>query len=414
MTYQDYRGYEITGASDGALSVFESALARSLSWRTGVEELLEEALRESPGFTMAQIMRAYAYLASRDPKRVVLARPILSHLKTHTANTRERMHLAAIAAGLADDYEGAKAVLGNLLREFPKDVLALQIAHAFDYATGDSQSLSRRVPEVLPSWSVEVPGYHAVMAMHGFGLVEAGEYDRAAEVAQSALDLNERDARAYHVLAHVHEMSGDGFFGLRWLHEHGKQWGEQTVVATHMWWHLALLHLAEGAHDDALNIYDKRIRGNGSNEIADLIDASALLWRLGLRGVDAHARWVELAAAWFDHVMDGFCTFNDIHAMLALVGAQDWAQAERLESELSRKQSLSSRHAQTTREIGLPACRAIMAYGRGDYARTIELLSRLPVSGQIMGGSHAQRDILYLTLLDAIARVRRPELRVAA
>ena len=54
------------------------------------------------------------------------------------ANERERGHLAAIAAKLGDDYERAKALLGELLRLHPRDALALQVAHSFDYVPGIS------------------------------------------------------------------------------------------------------------------------------------------------------------------------------------------------------------------------------------------------------------------------------------
>ena len=55
-----------------------------------------------------------------------------------------------------------------------------------------------------------------------------------------------------------------------------------------------------------------------------------------------------------------------------------------------------------------------IALGRGNYARCIELLSTLPPRAHRIGGSHAQRDVLYLTLLSAVERLRRPRLRVAA
>ena len=91
---------------------------------------------------------------------------------------------------------------------------------------------------------------------------------------------------------------------------------------------------------------------------ADLIDAAALLWRIQLRGGDAGPRWTELAAAWAPHIEDGFCSFNDLHAMLAFVGARDWHRAQRLESTLARSQSLPTRHGATTRRLGLrPAAR---------------------------------------------------------
>jgi hypothetical protein len=147
-----------------------------------------------------------------------------------------------------------------------------------------------------------------------------------------------------------------------------------------------------------------------------MIDAAALLWRIELQGGDVGARWDELVCAWAPHVADGFCTFNDLHAMIAFVGARNWPLAQRLECELAQRQSQRTRHGATTRLIGLPACRALIAFGRGDYASATSLLASLPALAHRIGGSHAQRDLLHLTL-GAVPRVHWPtvpRLRTAA
>ncbi|MDB5950198.1 MAG: Peptidylprolyl isomerase [Massilia sp.] len=406
----DARGYAMSGASPAAIDAWELALANYLGWRSGAEIALSRALQEAPGFVMARVLQAYILLCSRDPRRVQAARPVLAGAATLPANERERMHLAAIGATLGDDYEHAMALLGNLLRRYPRDALALQVAHAFDYITGNVVRLRQRVAAVLPSWSRGLPGYHAVLAMHAFGLVESGEYDLAEETAGAALELSaapsESDARAHHVMAHVFEMTKRPAEGVRWMNGHRGGWGVDTVVATHCWWHLGLFHLTLRDLDGALAIYDGRIRAAGA--IADLIDASALLWRVQLLGGAAGARWSELAAAWAPHVDDGFCSFNDLHAMLAFVGARDWDSASRLERELATRQSLPTRHGETTRQIGLPACRALIAFGQGNDTLALALLAGLPALAHHFGGSHAQRDVLHMTMLAAIERLRRP------
>ena len=61
-----------------------------------------------------------------------------------------------------------------------------------------------------------------------------------------------------------------------------------------------------------------------------------------------------------------------------------------------------------TRLVGLPASRAILAFGRKDYVAAETLLRALPPVAHRIGGSHAQRDILQLTR--AAAAQRRPRL----
>jgi tetratricopeptide (TPR) repeat protein len=286
-------------------------------------------------------------------------------------------------------------------------VLALQVAHALDYVTGDLARLGDRLPRALPAWSQALPGYHAVLAMHAFGLEECGEYQRAGDLAQQALALEPFDARAHHVLAHVFEMTNRPEAGLRGMHRHVEYWAVETVVATHCWWHMALFHLAEGQLEQALALYDHRVRNGHSTAVSDMIDAAALLWRIHLRGGEVGGRWRELASAWGAHIGDGFCSFNDVHAMVSFVGAGDWDRARHLEGEVARRYAHRTRYGNTTRQVGLTACRGLEAFGRGDYPRAIALLASLPAQAHRIGGSQAQRDLLTLTLSRAAEHARR-------
>ena len=304
---------------------------------------------------MGHVLQAYLLLCSRDMQSVLSARPVLERIADLPANERERMHLGTIAAALADDYEGVKSRLGHLLRLHPRDAVALQVAHAFDYLTGDLERMGERVAEVRPAWSSDLPGYHAVLAMHVFSLEECGHYELAEEAARAALALNAADARAHHVMAHVFEMTERPDAGARWMNDHSVGWAIDTVVATHCWWHQALFHLGQGLSASALAVYDQRIRASNSSQIADLIDAGALLWRIHLRGGDCEARWAELAAAWIPHIDDGFYSFSDVYAMLAFVGARDWNSAQSLELALASRQFLPTRHGAVTRLLGLSA-----------------------------------------------------------
>lgn len=191
------------------------------------------------------------------------------------------------------------------------------------------------------------------------------------------------------------------------MNEHLDGWNADSVAATHCWWHLALFHLSLGEIDRALALYDQQIRDGHSTAIADLIDASALLWRIALRGGDPDERWTELAAAWAPHIDDAFCSFSDLHAMLAFVGARDWDQARRLERALAKAQLLSTRHGETTQLLGLPACRALIEFGRENDALALTLFESLPPHAYRLGGSHAQRDVLQLTRMQAIESTRR-------
>jgi hypothetical protein len=413
MTLKDQRGYEISGASPADGDAFEQVLKLHLSWQCGAEAGLQRLIAEAPRFTMAHVLEAYLGICGRDVARVQRARLAVARVGEMPANHRESLHVAAIRAALDDDFATFGSCLQGLIVRYPRDLLALQVTHAIDYLTGDIAAMQARIAAVLPNWSEAVPGFHAVLAMHAFSLVEASRYEEATDRGLHALSLTPGDVRAHHALVHVCEMKGDPLGGDRLMRERHAFWAD-SVAETHCWWHWALFHLDRSGVTDALVMYDERFRQKRSLELADLIDSSALLWRLALLGVDAGFRWSELANAWMPHIDDSYCTFNDMHAMVALVGAEEWRSAARLESGLLRSRMQGTRYGETTRLVGLPVCRAILAFGKGHYARATELFSTVPTTARRMGGSQAQRDLLYLTLMEAIRRLRRPAAGVAA
>ncbi len=56
------------------------------------------------------------------------------------------------------------------------------------------------------------------------------------------------------------------------------------------------------------------------------------------------------------------------------------------------------------RIVGLPIVRAVEAFGRERYGETLELLMPVRYRAHAFGGSHAQRDIVHRTLLEATLR----------
>jgi hypothetical protein len=313
-------------------------------------------------------------------------------------NRRERAHAAALAAGLDGDLARVCAIHDQILAEEPGDALALWVACLMDYYVGNSDALRTRSGRVLARLSPDTPGYHAVLSMHAFGLEECGDYGAAEDVALRALELEPRDLRAQHALLHVYEMLGRPEQGLRRAAGHAANWTH------HMWWHLGLFLLTLDRPHAALAIGDAKL---GGDSLAELIDASALLWRLRLAHVDVGPRFASLARRWTAHAEDAHCAFNDLHAMMAFAGAERWDLADRLLAAQERRlHHRRGANHDMTRLVGYPACRALYAFARNDLRTAEALLRSLPPVAHRIGGSHAQRDVLTLTR--AAAATRRP------
>jgi tetratricopeptide (TPR) repeat protein len=399
----DARGCRVTGASVAALEAHERALGGFLAWTGDSRAEALRAIDQSPAFTMGHVLEAQLHLCSRDPGDFQAARTRLEHIRRLPQNARERMHVAAIDMALEGDYGRARELLACIVEQYPRDLLALAVSHSYDYLLGDTRDLRARVAAALPAWSRADAGYHGVLAMHAFGLEECGDYGRAEDAAYAALELEPGSLRAHHARSHVLEMQGRAAEGLRWMEERVRHWNKAGAAATHVWWHLALHHLELGDARTALRIFDRRLVA-GTPGVSELIDASALLWRLELREGDYAARWSRLSDAWAPHAQDAFCAFNDMHAMFAFVGAGRRDLQRRLLRAQRRRLRQGGTNAGMLRSVGLPASEALAAFGRGDYARAAAQLGRLPEVSHRLGGSHAQRGLLGLTQRAALNR----------
>jgi hypothetical protein len=61
-------------------------------------------------------------------------------------------------------------------------------------------------------------------------------------------------------------------------------------------------------------------------------------------------------------------------------------------------------NAAMTREVGLPLAEGLAAFARGRYADAIAAIEPIRDHAHRFGGSHAQRDLLTLTLIEAALR----------
>jgi hypothetical protein len=130
-----------------------------------------------------------------------------------------------------------------------------------------------------------------------------------------------------------------------------------------------------------------------------------LLWRLQLRGIDVGTRWQALAQRWTAVSDAGNYAFNDLHAMMAFVGAGRGDDAVRLLATQERAALVAEGdNIQFLRDVGYDATRAIHAFGSGRYGEAVRLLRPLRSYAHRFGGSHAQRDVIDLTLVEAAVR----------
>ncbi len=402
MKLTDVRGLPVSTQSAAALEHYELAAEQTHGHFGDPQASIDEALAEDPDFAAAHALRADLAVMSSEQGALPLIQESVDALERigTRATAREQAHVAAARAWLEGRFELAAYRYGAIAIEHPRDLTAIQAAHAVDFYLGDSILLRDRIAQALPYWNQEVPGYGYLLGMHAFGLEETGNYARAEDVGRHALALNPRDACAVHAVEHVFEMQGRVHDGIEWLNSTAPNWVD-TAFAVHHWWHLALHQLELGDLPAALHVYDHLVHPKEVTAVSALVDATQLLARIALRGGTVGTRWHALADCWSQTAEGGFFVFNDLHALLAYAFAGREQDMKRMLTSLEKSARGIGTNAENVRAVGMPLALAIIAMAAGRSEEAVEQLLPIRSRSYRIGGSHAQRDLVQLTAIGA-------------
>jgi tetratricopeptide (TPR) repeat protein len=412
----DRYGMPVTGSPE-ALEHLEAAVSAMIYFRPEVGIETTDALGADPHCAMGRALAGYLGVLGTEADDAARARRSLEtwlgEADQSRLHDRERSHLRAAGIWLDGDMLGAGELLQQISVAYPRDLLALVVGHQIDFFTGNATSLRDRVGGALASWSPDDEAYSFLLGMFAFGLEEAGHYDRSEDVGREAVERNAKDVWGIHAVVHTYEMQGRFGRGLDYFDERVEDWSKGNFFNVHNWWHYCIYALEAGRPDVALSIYDRVLNNEGSEQLAiEMLDASSLLWRLYLEGADESVRWGLLAEAWEPKMKTAHYAFNDMHAVMSYVGAGNIDKAEAMIGdrvaylELARSQESNGMF---TREVGLPACNAVVSFARGNYGEVLELLMPIRRRINLFGGSHAQRDAVQRTLLEAAIRSNKTD-----
>jgi tetratricopeptide (TPR) repeat protein len=397
-----------------AHEAYERALVALRSYRGDPLAPLDEAIALAPDFAAAHVAKALVLMSFFERR---FARDALATLdagaKAIAVSTPRDRALAQAARLLAQgDWHEAGAAFDRVLLDNPRDILAIQLAHLLDFLRGDHWNLRNRISRVLPHWSPSVPGYAFVLGMHAFGLEECNQYAEAESTGLRALALAPEDCWGVHAVVHVMEMQGRIGEGIEFLRAREADWAApDNGFAFHNWWHLALFHVDRGEFDAALGIYD-RVLADAHAMALPRVDATAMLWRLRLEGVDIANRMEKVADAWQADLAaeGGFYAFNDFHAAMAFAATGRGAAIRDLRERLEASTREKGANAEMARLVGIGTSEAAIAFAEGRHADAVTRLVAVRDVAARFGGSHAQRDVLTLTLIEAARRAGQPAL----
>lgn len=403
---------EISLTSADALASWNAMVRAFLAHGSTAATHLGDVLQAEPGFAMGHAAKGLFSLMMGRKELVDVARDAYQSarlaLTQGGATDREQSYISALGLWLDGRPSEAVGAMEAVLKANPADTLSVKISHAIRFIFGDNHGMRRSVEGVLAAHGADdhpLAGY--VLGCHAFALEETGDYGLAETAGRRALELAGDDAWGLHAVAHVYDMTHRPDDGISLIEGNHSAWDHCNNFRFHVWWHKSLLHLDRGEIETVLSLYDRKIRNDKTDDYRDFSNASSLLMRLELDGVDVGPRWEELADLAEIRSEDGCLTFADLHYMLALVGDNRPDAAARLTARVSLSAQENGEAAQVFADPGKNAAEGLAAFGEGRYDVSYQHLSAARPIFQKMGGSHAQRDVFERVTIDAAIRAGR-------
>jgi hypothetical protein len=133
MTLLDQFGNPVSTRNRTALDLYDQAVGQLSLYRTDPLASIDAALAADPSFVMGHCFKAglLATTSEHGNEPGIAAELDAAERYIGVALDRERMHIAAARAWLCRDFAGAAKLYGDISAEYPRDLLALQIAQRF-------------------------------------------------------------------------------------------------------------------------------------------------------------------------------------------------------------------------------------------------------------------------------------------
>jgi tetratricopeptide (TPR) repeat protein len=394
--FSDTLGNQYTASSQASVASMEAVLEAYLGSKQAVMPLLDSLIEADPQMPMAHCLRAYLLKLASDPRFHSLIHAGLTFLLDHTEalNPREQLHLRALKSWAANQLLDTIEALELLLESYPKDMLALRIAHYLHFYVGRAENMRDSVSRSAAVWQDTDPYYGYLLGMQSFGLEESGDYAGAEALGKQAIDINPSDIWAGHAVTHVLQMQQRYREGISWIESLVPHWDDTNNFSYHLYWHKGLVYLGTGQLDAALALYDQHLVDVLSDDFyLDICNAASLLWRLEMRKVNVGQRWQALQSLSAARVTDDELIFSTLHYLMAPARLHDQPAIDRALAHLQQWSQARTTQGEICRDVGLPVANALISIGRGDVKKAANQLHAIQNKIYLIGGSHAQRDL---------------------
>ena len=290
MTQLDMCACPVTQSSPTALGDWNGVIHGLLSHGQQTPVHLGRLMEAEPDFAMGHAARGLFCLMTGRAEVIAPAHAALAAAKAAAADTaitaRETGWITALELWLGGKPTAAVDAVKHILRALPHDTLSAKLSHGIRFMLSDGAGMRRSVERVLDAHTADHAGRGYLLGCHAFTLEETGEYARAEAVGVEGLSLTTDDAWGLHAVAHVHDMTVRPDCGIALIENNAAAWDRSNNFRYHVWWHKALLHMERVELDIALGLYDAQIRADKTDDYRDISNATSLLMRLELEGMN--------------------------------------------------------------------------------------------------------------------------------
>ncbi|MGI9379473.1 MAG: tetratricopeptide repeat protein [Methyloligellaceae bacterium] len=411
---EDSQGLVFSAPNAEAVQRFDNVVTAYLGFKSDIGEKLKSLLAEAPDMPMAVCLRGYLtkLVGNKftDEKAKTIADTLAVHGQLPNITPREKNHIMGLGSWVSGDLDRATKYWESILTDYPTDTLALRLVHHLHFYSGQGSRMLDSIERVFPKWHVQHPHYGYVLGMNAFSHEEAGDYAKAEQFGREAVAINPADAWSTHAVAHVHEMNGLLVEGIDWISANQTAWSDVNNFRFHVYWHKSLFHLERTEYNEVLNLYDNVIASDLDADFSlDVCNATSLLLRLEMHGVEVGDRWAQLAEVSRKHLSDRDMIFTTLHYLMALVASNDQEAINTMLDNIRNWSKEESTQGRICAEVGLGLAEALVSLRAAKYEEAAQALMTHRKNTHRIGGSIAQRDLFEMLLLHAATKGERTD-----
>jgi hypothetical protein len=398
---RDRYGLGLSTTAPEAAAAYVAGVDAFLASQDGWAEAWQRAAAADAEFALAHAASAVAASMAGSARDAECLAARAEQLPVGTV--RERSHVDALTARARSAPDAVDRLVGHV-EQYPLDALALMFA-VFAVSASARASWIGDLAALVQRSARHYPGEDWFMlSLHAFALEETRRHAEARPLAERSLLTNPTNARAVHVLTHIHFETATHAEGRALVSAWTDSTGGSSLFRIHLRWHEALHHLALGDAGGVSASYGAMAADAALGPLA-LVDLASLLWRLRILPVDGDLR--DVAGALDTAPMSRAAAriqpgtgLVDAHAGIAHALTGDAGAHRELVGWL---EALQRAGHPTAGPVVLPLVRGVDDLARGRAAAAVDQLEPPIAAGQLvrLGGTNAQREVFEDSLIAA-------------